>query len=211
MTAGRYPWRQTASGRVVTLGPEIDWRELDIAGDMAEALARLCRYGGDVPGGVYSVAQHSVMMADAALAETGDAFLAAHCLLHDGHEWIIGDMTRPTQEWFEALAQEFYGDRAVFAVLWHKAKQRIDAAVWRAARLPEPSPRIREMVAEYDLRMLATERAHLLMPPPKSWGTPVETARPIRTQGRIRIWSCARAATEFRDRLGALCPRAAAA
>lgn len=64
------------------------------AKDIAHHLALICRYGGACQFH-YSVAQHSVLMAEAAYAMSGDPILALDCLLHDASEAYIGDMKKP--------------------------------------------------------------------------------------------------------------------
>lgn len=203
-------WKQTLSGRPFPLVPGFGPEDIDLFHDMPETLARLCRYGGAVPGNPFSVAQHCVLMADAALEETGDVGLAAHCLLHDGHEYVFGDLTTPVAHWLEALAVQMFGrtQTGIIPDLIAQAKHQLDLAIWKAAGLTPPGASWREKIREYDVRMLATEKRHLLMPAPWSWGVAVETAMSIRMRGKICAWPVARAADEFRDRLITLCPNA---
>lgn len=56
--------------------------------DIAHGLSNICRFGGQIPQ-FYSVAQHSVLMADE--ASTG---LRLSALLHDASEAYMGDMCR---------------------------------------------------------------------------------------------------------------------
>jgi len=201
------PWQQTISGRAFPL-TAFSAIDIDLYGDVAECLARVCRFGGHVPGNPYSVIQHSVVGADAALEETGDANLAAYFLLHDAHEYIIGELTTPVANWLAGIELDIFGStervRTVIAV----AKSKLDVAIWRAAGLPQPGKTYWERVKEYDIRMLATERRHLLMPPPAEWGGGVETAKPIRLRGKLAAWPVAKAVEEFRRRLDQLCPNA---
>lgn len=197
-------WKQTITGRAFPM-TSFTHADIDLFGDCAEGLARICRYDGAVPGNPFSVAQHSVIGADAALDETADANLAAHVLLHDAHEYIFGDMTSPVAAWLAHLA----GDEAYLVrALIDEAKAKLDAAIWKAAGIPVPGATYRAAVADYDLRLLATEQRQLLMPAPKSWGPSVDAAKPIRMKGRLTAWPVAKAADEFRDRLTRLCPNA---
>jgi len=68
--------------------------DIDFA-EMAAGLSKIARFNGRYACAAYSDAQHSVFCADALYAETGDAVLAGCGLLHDGHEYLIGDLTRP--------------------------------------------------------------------------------------------------------------------
>jgi 5'-deoxynucleotidase YfbR-like HD superfamily hydrolase len=69
---------------------------------MANALSKIARFNGSNPGIAYSVAQHSVMGAEAAFNETGDTRLAAWFLLHDGEEYLLGDKPTPAQRLLNA-------------------------------------------------------------------------------------------------------------
>jgi hypothetical protein len=198
----------TISGKTLLLSAAGLSGEIDLHSDVAEALARLCRFAGHVPGGVYSVAQHSVLMCDAAQHETGDAHLAAICLLHDGREYVIGDTTTPAQRFLADIASCAGHDPEAIRFAFAQAGVQLDRLIFKAARIPFPSRQLLARVKDYDTRMLATERAHLLVRSQLSWGAAVETARPIKTRGRIKIWPTARAADEFRDRLSTYCPNA---
>lgn len=202
-------WKQTISGRAFPMSA-FSSLDIDLYGDVAEGLSRICRYGGAVPGNPFYVSQHSVVGADAAMEETRDVNLAAYFLVHDGHEYVFGDMTTPVAKWLAQIANELYGGSALNMVqtLIATAKARLDSAIWRAAGLPPPGKTYRDKIAEYDLRMLATEQRQLLMPAPKSWGAAIDAAKPIPMRGRLTAWPVARAADEFRDRLARYCPNA---
>mgnify|MGYP001369204692 CR=1 FL=1 len=203
-------WKQTAHGRIFPL-TGFDASHVDLFGDVAESLARICRFGGHMIGNPYSVAQHCVTGADAAFAEHGDANLAAYVLLHDAHEYVFGDMTTPVARWLAVLAAELAGENAgrLVPVLIATAKERLDRAIWKAAGMAPPGRTYRALVADYDLRLLATERRQLLAPSPMSWGADVDAARPIVTRGALKAWPVARAVEEWRDRIGRFCPDAA--
>lgn len=198
---------QMQSGRELDL-PGFTGRDIDLFGDVAESLARLCRFGGHLPGNPYSVAQHSVIGADAAFEETGDARLAAYVLLHDAHEYVLGDWTSPMQRWLQHLELAFYGTAHVVKSVLEGARAQLDAAILYAAGLPPLTSTYRQGVHEYDIRMLATERRQLLAPTPTSWGPEIDAARPIRLRGALTAWPVGRAADEFRARLETFCPDA---
>lgn len=98
-------WQRMLSGRRLDL---LDPSPLDIEiEDIAHGLARVARWNGQTSGAhIYSVAQHSLLV-EAILRETapraGDAFSLA-ALLHDGPEYVIGDMISP----FKAAIGEAY-------------------------------------------------------------------------------------------------------
>ncbi|TIN41359.1 MAG: hypothetical protein E5Y10_22720 [Mesorhizobium sp.] len=202
-------WKQTITGRAFPMNG-FTALDIDLYGDVAEGLARLCRYGGAVPGNPYSVAQHCVVGADAAIEETGDANIAAYFLLHDAHEFVFGDMTTPVAKWLSTIAAELYGESAhnMVETMISTAKARLDMVIWRAAGLPPPGKTYRAAIADFDLRMLATEQRQLLMPAPKSWGAAIDAAKPIQMRGRLTAWPVAKAAEQYRARLAQLCPNA---
>lgn len=202
-----HPWMQTRSGKAF---PLIGFTALDIDlfGDIAEALARICRFGGHVQGNPYSVAQHCVVGADCALEETGDATLAAYVLLHDAHEPVVGDMVRPLFEALRAMEFDMFGSRTVIASVIGTLKFKLDVCIWKAAGLPLPNAEHKRKIADYDLRLLATEQRHLLAKPPKSWGAAIDAAAPLRLRGRLAAWPVAKAAEQYRARLETLCPNA---
>lgn len=210
-------WMQTISGRAVTMArPQPS--EIDVLTDMPEMLARIARYNGAVPGGIYSVAQHCALMADVALDETGDADLAAAALLHDGHEYLLGDVTTPQVDGLDEIARDLFAPLfediglpagGLVSATIGEAKRRADAAIFKACGLPQPSESVRRAVKALDLRMLATEKRQLLAVPPRRWAAAVEQAAPVRLRGGLSIWSTARAADEFRRRLVELCPAVA--
>jgi uncharacterized protein len=89
-------WQRMLSGRRLDL---LDPSPLDIEiEDIAHGLARVARWNGQTKGDhAFSVAQHSVLVLDIAIACFSDLHrqqkLAA--LLHDAPEYVIGDMISP--------------------------------------------------------------------------------------------------------------------
>lgn len=147
---------------------------MDLAAPMAEEvcfwviaarLSRIARFNG-TPHGGYSVAQHSVMGAQAILNEGGDELIAALFLLHDGHESFVGDKTRPVQSLERTAIRMAGGEEAAAAYdLVHRAiRDGWDWAIYTAAGLPPPaawSKRMRTTVAAMDERMLHAEAVAL--------------------------------------------------
>ncbi len=151
---------------------------------MATVLARTPRFGGHTDRGVYSVAQHSREGAYAVLRDTGRRDCAAAFLLHDGHEYIIGDIATPVVDALAAHAVLVSGDlnsadvvkRAVRSL-----KSTLDEAIHKAAGIPWPlPPDVRAIVKEYDLRVGRTERDARMAPPPQKWDPIWEAAEPVR-------------------------------
>lgn len=200
-------WLQTASGRAFDL-LRPDWRQVDFEVDIPEALARIARFTGHVRSGPYSVAQHCVVGADAIFAASKDKQAAAAFLLHDAHEAYLGDIATPiVWAMMETAAQgtSEAGDPKRSAAIIRNTirlmKRRLDEAVYRAAGADLLHVVFATTIAEYDLRMLVTERAHLLGKSPQPWLPAIEAAQPIRLVGKLTCWPWHRAADEYRDRL----------
>lgn len=100
----RGDWMQTYTGKkFFPADPQVD--RIDIV-DIAHALAMTCRYGGHTKQ-FYSVAQHSLLM-----AEKASPAKKLRALMHDAPEAYIGDWIRPIKkhpelkgqiEWLEEL------------------------------------------------------------------------------------------------------------
>lgn len=65
--------------------------------DIAHALSLMTRANGHFPE-FYSVAQHSIHCAEEALAQEKSSREALACLLHDGSEAYLSDITRPVKK-----------------------------------------------------------------------------------------------------------------
>lgn len=89
-------WMETASGvRFQFMNPTPDQIVLE---DVALALSRTCRYGGHTKR-FYSVAEHTILMADWVLKQPwGDYRKALTALHHDDAEAYIGDLPRPCKQ-----------------------------------------------------------------------------------------------------------------
>lgn len=97
MTASRGDGGRRGDYMVTSAGRRIwplDPRPGDLSiEEIAHALSLICRFGGHVPGGHYSVAQHSVYVSRCAAEVRPDLALIA--LLHDAPEAVLGDVVRP--------------------------------------------------------------------------------------------------------------------
>lgn len=177
------PWMQTKSGSFPLINPTAD----DVVwGDLAAGLANRCRWAGQttLP---YSIAQHSIHVAELtvrlwsynaenlALGITTRE-LRLYGLLHDGHEWPLGDLITPVKD---ALF-EVGGIAAVKAMT--ALASAIDVAIHAKAGLAWPPPDdVIEAVKQADLIALATEKRDLC-PIDLDWGWPLPKPdhRPIR-------------------------------
>src|SRR2546423_7082372 len=88
-------WQRMLSGRRLDL---LDPSALDIEiEDIAHGLARVARWNGQTSGAhIFSVAQHTLLVdALARLMNSLDARARLAIMLHDGPEYVIGDMITP--------------------------------------------------------------------------------------------------------------------
>lgn len=200
----------TASGRsldmVDTPAEQIDFR------DLAWSLSRLPRCNANTPGkNIVSIAQHQVWGCDTLYRETGDRLTAAAFLLHDGHEFAIGDMTTPTLDAVTVYSRRLFclAPDVVVRDSFHALKANFDRAIYAAAGLPWPLDAARaEAVRSMDLRVLRAERDWLYAVPPRLWAPEVEFAIPADHFGGFFNWAWpqAKALTVFCERLQAFCP-----
>ncbi|MCY1211804.1 hypothetical protein D9M71_271920 [compost metagenome] len=142
--------------------------------DIAYSLGQLCRFNGHT-GTFYSVAQHSIIVADLVPAE-----YQLQALLHDAAEAYVGDMASPLKK----LLPEF---RQIELRIWHAicAHFHID-------------PELPACVHDADLIALATERRDLMPPHRDAWECLAGTV-PI--AARITPWTAAEATLHFHNRL----------
>lgn len=171
---------QTASGRYADLlDPQP--HHIDI-GDIAHALANLCRFGGHTRE-FYSVAQHSVLASRIVPREH-----ALTALLHDATEAYVGDMVLPLKDLLP-------GYRLLEASVW----RRIAAHYGLPIVLPG-------CVKRADLVLLATERRDLMNEQAEPW--PVLENVPT-LPDTIKPWTPVNARAQFVLRFWELRPRAA--
>ncbi|MFC3642315.1 hypothetical protein [Aquibium oceanicum] len=183
--------------------------QIDFA-HMASSLSKIARFCGRHHDAAVSVAQHSVMGADALFSETGDGVLAGYFLLHDGHEYLLGDVSRPAALMIAWMAEACLAERgadpaAVKGAVKEgidRAKAAIDAVILQAAGLPALArmPAYRRQVAQMDERMCAAEGRALY---PTAGPIPlVQTSLPPpKLTGAIRGWGAMKAEEAFAERL----------
>lgn len=181
----------TASGKLVHLGA-LTKDDIDIR-DIAAALAKMCRFNGATRT-FYSVAQHSVLVADMLY---DDPVAACYGLLHDAHEAYVGDITRPCRVLIELMASEDLVEH-----ICNNAQQ----AIHRALGLAWPVPiSMLAKVKHADDAALSTEFRDLIEGDPPV-GLPTAWPRPI-----TRTLSWDKAEDLFMDRFNRLLPAARAA
>lgn len=120
-------WQRMLSGRrldIISPSP----MDIEII-DIAHGLARVARWNGQTIGDYgYSVAQHSIVVER--LVQTNapelDQKWRLACLLHDGPEYVIGDMITP----FKAALGDSYKE----------IERRLEAAIYLRFGLPAELP-----------------------------------------------------------------------
>jgi hypothetical protein len=139
-----------AKGPTITLASGKQFDFLDPHGsdfdidDIAHGLAHVCRYAGQCRA-FYSVAEHSILVADTV------AEFAYEALLHDAAEAFIGDITRP----FKQLLPEY-----------KRVEASVEDAIIERFALDRQS---RDAVKHADLRVLAAEQEQIMAPGCADW------------------------------------------
>lgn len=166
-------WIQTYSGRAFDLIDAVP-DDIDIE-DIAHALAQQVRYNGHCRE-FYSVGQHSVLVSlevEAAVLAQGHLFdkgredvrvAALWGLLHDAAEAYCGDLVSPIKR----LLREGMDDE-LGTMTFDWVEERVQKVICQRFGLPEEQP---EIVKEYDLRLLATEKRDLFGPCSRQWTLP---------------------------------------
>lgn len=151
-----------ADGRSIDLlnPTAADYMPLDWA---AEHLAKENRYNGATPEVTYSVAVHTNVCIDLALAKF-DRTVAAYAALHDVPEAVLKDDTTPKKNAFAALAQAKFGVLAPQILgVFDDLTERHDRAVHEAAGLSwPPSPEMQAAIKWIDRTALVTEWRDLM-------------------------------------------------
>lgn len=184
-------WAFRADGSVFDLAcpraADVDLRMI------AGRLSRLARFNGAPETGAYSIAQHCVLGARAIEAERKDPFLATLFLLHDAHESVLGDETRPKSALLDAIIPGY-------AAVLERVKAVWDDVIYDAFGLPGPSRWTRvqqDAVSAMDGRMAAFEARILLGE--KSASQFPRWAQPRGIADGFRIWPAVKAEMEFVD------------
>lgn len=168
--------------------------------EVAFGLAKIPRFTGTHPGLGYSIAQHSVMGAEALLLEGEDEFTASLFLLHDGHEYKLGDDSRPKQDlFFNMLDDRSPNAAAAFREVMAEAKAGWDNAIYGAAGLPAPyawTKRQQQLIAKMDNRMMGGESEALFGKAARKVYPESRFPAP-KTRGAITPWPVFRAEERF--------------
>jgi hypothetical protein len=147
-------------------------------GDIAWALARICRFNGHSKG-FYSVAQHSVLVAS--ICPRNDEFAG---LMHDAAEAYVGDMVSPLKQ----LCPDF-----------KVVETRVERVIAERFGLPWPNP---PSIKHADLRLLRTEQRDLTTGSKDTWSS-ADDHLPMREW--IEPWPSEHAEHVWLDRFYFLC------
>jgi hypothetical protein len=149
-------WIQTFSGRRIDfLNP--DPYEIDLL-DVGIALSRIPRFCGATKA-FYSVAQHSCLVYQIVRDNHPDDHAAAlWALLHDAHEYVMGDMPAPLKYAIRQLVPSFMPNPV------KTIEDNLDIAIVAQLGMdPHDVFASKKIVGHADLVALATERAQLLL------------------------------------------------
>lgn len=167
------PWSQTFTGRQFFYD-DIASNEIVIE-DIAHALALFNRYGGHsrFP---YSVAQHSVLVADYLWTNTGDPYLALDGLMHDAAEAYVGDM-----RWMlKKLCPEFQTMEA-------QVDKLVRTTFKKYGLLDKELPRTKFV----DQSILLDEKAQVMSLPPARWEPHETNYKPLGVRIDEMLWQTA--------------------
>ena len=174
-------WITTYSGAKVDM---LNTRPQDIhQDDIAYSLARICRFNGHT-NRFYSVAEHSVLMAEHLLkADVGapSRKMLRTILLHDATEAYLGDLPAPVKK----LLPDYKALEA-----------RLEEVIAHRFRLYYPLP---ELVKHLDSRILLDERSNLLTFTDHKWDVDKTNLEPLGVT--INNWSSVVAEHHFRHLL----------
>ena len=153
------------------------------AGDIARALANVCRFGGHTRA-FYSVAQHSVIVSELVEARGGDVEDVFAALMHDATEAYLGDMPHPIKH------------RSPLGAAFKEAENRLEAVLRARFAIKADVPEIKRV----DRALLATERGGVQLDLLGLAGARGRrAARP-----RVGAWSPDEAARRFTERYAEL-------
>lgn len=155
------PWVQTYQGKhwdLLTPDPMI--LELD---DISYPLSKLCRFTCHCRG-LYSVAQHSVLVCRRVEEFDDNPQLLMAALFHDAHEVFCGDVSSPVKK----ALQQLGGDKA-----WNKLEMTQQRAVAKWLDI-DPALFTSPLIKQADVEMLVTEKRDLFLHDLPEWNINVE-------------------------------------
>lgn len=160
-------WSQTAGHGVNMLDPKVE--DVDFK-EICFHLAGLNRWSGGASSPV-SVAFHELICFEEAKADP-DPMIAAYMLIHDCHEYVIGEIPRPAALALAEIAEGLQGGIGRYLVQDSllALKERHDHAILTAAGLRTPTTEQRKRIKHYDNISLVTEARDFGLKMHESWG-----------------------------------------
>jgi hypothetical protein len=152
---------QTMTGQMVDV-TRVQVGQVDLA-EIAVVLARTARFNGHTLR-FYSIAEHSIVVARSLVHAKARPAVVAWGLLHDAHEWLIGDIARPVTQALEVLHP---GTAKVVHHLKHTIDLTICAAIGFNMELLDDDEL--QLVHDIDAAVLFAERDVLMVSPPEPW------------------------------------------
>lgn len=134
---------RTLSGRLLSVDDFAPTPE-----DAALHLGRIFRWAGAVvcP---WTVIHHSVYVEASAELEGHSPEVRLHALIHDVQEIVTGDMPSPIKARIRSAKE---------------TQNELDALLWKAWGIPEPSAKVKEAVHKIDKRAMAVEAWMVAVP-----------------------------------------------
>lgn len=151
--------------------------------DMAHNLGQICRYNGSVDE-FYSVAEHSVLISQALERDGYPPMTQLQGQLHDGHEYIYGDMIRPLKNAIAEISP-------AAASMLKQAADRADVLIAQKFELVYP---FHPIIKAYDDRIVNDEKK-FLFGTGKPW---THGGEPLGV--KIQCWEPREARRQFRFR-----------
>ena len=140
-------------------------------GEIGHSLAHINRFTGHACR-AYSVAEHSLLVADMAVQD-GHGYMVEICaLMHDAHESITGDVSTPVKQ--------------MLGNAWARFENAQQHALLAAYGLVVDMEQHKALIKHYDLKALATERRDLL-----PFNATVHTPWPLIDTPHYEIQPCA--------------------
>jgi uncharacterized protein len=190
----RHYWVQTYTGRAFDLSRPSS-KDVRIV-DIAHALATLNRYTGHAAW-PYSIAQHSIMVAEIVVCTRPELGLAA--LLHDAAEAYTNDLSSPLKA---LMRLDPSPDVARAWSSFDEIAGRVDRAITKrflaAPGSPGVLPADHRAIKHADLVALATEKRDLFGPAPQAgWGDATGFEMPEPLDRACERWPWEKAKARF--------------
>lgn len=136
--------------------------------DIAHALSMTCRFGGHCRE-FYSVAQHSVHVAQWLEERGADSRFVLQGLIHDATEAYLGDMIRPLK---------------ISIPQYQEIEAHLDKVIHLALEIPVPDELTQEFIKTADNTLLMTERRDFVNHGNRKWSIPNKP-----WEQKLRSWS----------------------